>query len=188
MLVILAIVLASTLSVPVKAIDEHVEDDCNVIIETLRPWEDNPTTSFLMIDEGGLSQDLLAEQIIDYARTFLGRPYAHGAKGPKAFDCSGFTSYVFGNFDIDLSPSSSTQYTQGESIPTEEVRPGDLLFFSGRRSGRSGVGHVAMAVDVDENGKITFIHAAIKGGIRYDTYPDGGYYSQRYIGARRVIK
>lgn len=158
---------------------------------------EDPTQSFLLLDDEaknelatldvGNFQDELASQIIDYADRYLGRPYRSGAKGPSAFDCSGFTSYVFRNYDISLSPSSRTQYTQGRKISKDEIRPGDLLFFSGRRGGKT-VGHVALAVDVDENGIVKFIHAASSKGITYDTYPDGGYYSQRFIGARRVIE
>lgn len=138
------------------------------------------------VDETDTYNSQLAEDIIAYAKKYLGRPYRHGAKGPSSFDCSGFTSYVFKQYGITLSPSSKMQATQGEKINTDEVRPGDLLFFGGR-SGGSTVGHVAMAVDVDDNGTITFIHAATSKGISYSKYPDGGYYSKRYLGARRVI-
>jgi len=127
-----------------------------------------------------------AAEVIDYARTFLGKPYRRGGKTPKGFDCSGFTSYIFKNFDISLAASSSAQYRQGHAVDLKDIRPGDLLFFSGR-SARSAVGHVGMAVDVEADGTIIFIHSATSGGIRYDRYPDGGYYSRRYIGARRMI-
>lgn len=163
-------------------------------IENLVSNIDDPTTAFLSLDTGtGISSpmsatsEILAGDIIDYASKFLGRPYRSGAKGPSAFDCSGFTSFVFRNFDISLSPSSRDQYQQGESVSRDEIQPGDLLFFSGRRGGKT-VGHVAMAVSVDDNGTVRFIHASNRGGIRHDVYPDGGYYSQRYIGARRVLK
>lgn len=138
------------------------------------------------INEETLCRERLADQIIDFAGSFLGRPYRRGAKGPKAFDCSGFTSYVFRQFDHKLAASSRTQFNQGEAIDTEDVRPGDLLFFSGRRAGKT-VGHVGIAIEVDESGNISFIHAARTGGIRIDKVQDGGYYSKRYIGARRVI-
>lgn len=165
------------------------------LLENLRPWNEDPTTIFLdMSDSDGAfaiadpDTDRLAGDIIDYARKFLGRPYRRGSKGPSAFDCSGFTSYVFRNFGYSLSASSGDQYTQGRAVSTDEIRPGDLLFFGGRSSGKNRVGHVGMAVDVDpETGAVTFIHAATSGGIRYDRYPDGGYYSRRYIGARRVL-
>lgn len=128
----------------------------------------------------------LANNIIDYAYSFMGRPYRHGSKGPKSFDCSGFTSYIFKEFDKSLNASASTQFLQGTAVDKEDIRPGDLLFFSRRKAGKT-VGHVAIAVSVDDNGKITFIHAARHGGIRLDKYPDSGYYTTRFIGARRVI-
>ena len=36
-----------------------------------------------------------AQQIIRIARTKLGRPWVHGAAGPRAFDCSGLVIYAF---------------------------------------------------------------------------------------------
>lgn len=155
-------------------------------------------SSFLQLDEDALKEiseyfdfqegdSEIAQQIIAYAKNYLGRPYVHGAKGPKAFDCSGFTSFVFKKFDINLSPASRVQATQGSKISKNDVRPGDLLFFSGRGGG-SAVGHVAMVVDVNENGVIKFIHASCSKGISYATYPDGGYYSKRFLHARRVIQ
>ena len=155
----------------------------------MTPVEEDPTTAFINLDNSesySPANNELTGEIIDYATKHLGRPYRSGAKGPSAFDCSGFTSYVFKKFDIALSPSSRTQYTQGRKISLDEVRPGDLLFFAGRRGGKT-VGHVVMAVDVNEDGSIKFIHAATSKGITYGKYPDDGYYSKRYIGARRVI-
>lgn len=129
----------------------------------------------------------LADDIIEYAEKYLGTPYRYGAKGPKAFDCSGFTSYIFGQHGIELNPSSKTQAMQGTELSLDEVQPGDLLFFGGRAGGKT-VGHVAMAVEVDNDGTIKFIHASVSKGISYNTYPDGGYYSKRFLGARRVIE
>lgn len=129
----------------------------------------------------------IVPDMVNYAKRFIGVRYRHGAKGPKSFDCSGFTSYVFKEFGYTLSPSSRAQYQQGSGVSRDQLRPGDLLFFSGRRAGKN-VGHVGMVVDVsDDNKSIRFIHATIGGGVKIDTYPDGGYYSKRYIGARRVL-
>ena len=151
---------------------------------------DDPTNAFVRLDDdsnaGTGYSSVRAEEVIDYASKFLGRPYRRGSGGPKAFDCSGFTSFVFRNFDISLSRSSRDQYGQGVSISRNDIQPGDLLFFAGRRGGKT-VGHVAIATSVNEDGTVDFIHASTTGGIRHDRYPDGGYYSQRFIGARRVL-
>lgn len=190
-----ALLAAAPVSVWADEPEAQGADDYNILNYNLNNEES--TTSFLKLDDEGRNEmldldfinpnDELTADILEYAAKHLGRPYRSGSKGPSAFDCSGFTSYVFKNFGIELSPSSRTQYTQGTKIDTKDIQPGDLLFFGGRRGG-STVGHVALAVDVDENGTVKFIHAATSKGIRYDTFPDGGYYSSRYLGARRVIE
>ncbi len=127
----------------------------------------------------------LVADILNEASQHMGTRYVRGGKTPKGFDCSGFTSYVYRQFGYTLSASSRGQYGQGVEIASEEIRPGDLLFFKGRSS--RSVGHVAIAIDSDpENGEITFIHAAVRGGIRIDRV-SMPYYRKRFLGARRVI-
>ncbi len=173
-------------------VDEHEEIVTILSATTPRAGIEDPTTAMLMLEDGFNCTPLFdhspAQDMIDFAVKHLGKPYRRAGKGPSGFDCSGFTSYVFGQFGYSLSPSSSAQYTQGEPIDIEMVQPGDLLFFSGRRISQSRVGHVAMVVDVDEDsGSVLFIHAANGGGIRYDRYPDAPYYRSRFIGARRML-
>lgn len=132
---------------------------------------------------------LVAENLTEFAATFLGRRYVWGATGPKNFDCSGFTSYVFRNQGIELPRTSRMQYTQGEKVDRSDLKAGDLMFFSSPRSGKGTVGHVGIVVSVDEEtNAVTFIHASTKKGITYQKFPDGGYYSRNYIGAKRVIE
>lgn len=167
-------------------------DNSSSIVEILTANDKfDSTTALLTLDETPSVAPAFshkAEEIIGYASNLLGRPYRRGGKTVKGFDCSGFTSHIFGQFGVRLSASSSTQYLQGESIDIADARPGDLIFFSGRRISTSRVGHVGMIVDVDAaTGKVKFIHSATSGGVKYDTYPDDGYYANRYIGTRRVI-
>ena len=130
----------------------------------------------------------LAGKMVDYASRFLGTRYRRGATGPKAFDCSGFTSYVFRNFGITLDRTSRQQYLQGDKVSLGNLRPGDLLFFSSRSSGRGNVGHVAMVTEVNPDGSCKFIHASSgKGRVTYQTFPDNGYYERNFVGARRIL-
>lgn len=137
-------------------------------------------------EEADAANPLLSE-ITDYAAGFLGTRYRLGASGPSRFDCSGFTSYVFKKFGVALNRDSRSQFLQGEAVESSELRPGDLLFFSSRSSGRGRVGHVAMVVDVNPDGSCTFIHASTKKGVTYQRFPDGGYYQRNYLGAKRII-
>lgn len=137
--------------------------------------------------EPGIDYNEIARQMGDYAANYLGVRYRFGATGPKAFDCSGFTSHVFKNFGLNLNRTSRAQYRQGDKVDISDVKPGDLLFFSGRRVSKR-VGHVGMVVSVDPvTGECEMIHASSSQGIARQKFPDNGYFSRRFIGARRYL-
>lgn len=125
--------------------------------------------------------------MIDHAKSFIGLRYRRGGKTPKGFDCSGFTGYIFRQFGIELNASSRSQYLQGDKIDKESLRPGDLVFFSGRRGGTKTVGHVGMVVEIHGDGTFSFIHSANSSGITISKSTEP-YYRSRYIGGRRVAQ
>lgn len=130
--------------------------------------------------ENPMLDDLLAE-----ARRHIGKPYRSGSKGPSAFDCSGFSSYVYRQFGIKISPASRMQATEGVAVAKDDLRKGDLVFFTSRSSGKN-VGHVGIVVSADNStGKFKFIHASIRG---VKISENEGYYKQRYLFARRIIE
>jgi len=140
-------------------------------------------------DNEDYGEDMQFSQIddmLDEAFSHLGARYRRGMSGPNAFDCSGFTSYVFKNMGIELNRSSRAQYTQGEAVSKDELRTGDLVFFTGS-STRGPIGHVGIVVDVDPiSGSFNFIHASTT-GVRVSNSKER-YYSRRYVGARRVLQ
>ncbi len=124
------------------------------------------------------------EDLMEEAFKHIGARYRSGSKGPGAFDCSGFTSYVYGKMNIQIGASSRDQYARNIPISKSELQTGDLVFFTSPGSGH-GVGHVGIVVDVNPNGTFSFIHASSKEGVKVSQSTDG-YYSRRYVGARRV--
>ncbi len=141
------------------------------------------------VDDFGDFADIeqLQSDLVEYAKKYIGCRYVHGGKGPKVFDCSGYTSYIYRNFGYNISPGSRMQGTQGTRVDISDVQVGDLMFFSGRAGGRT-VGHVGMVVDVDEaTGKLKFIHASCKKGVTVQSFPDGAYYSKHFLHVQRVI-
>jgi peptidoglycan DL-endopeptidase CwlO len=90
-----------------------------------------------------------AQIAVDYALAQVGDAYVYGATGPDAYDCSGLTMASWAQAGVSLSHSSSTQATQGTSIPLSSAQPGDLLFYY------SPISHVGMYIG---NGQI--VHAA----------------------------
>ena len=127
------------------------------------------------------------DDILNQATSLIGSRYRLGSKGPYTFDCSGFTSYVYGQSNIIIGNSSRDQYARNIPIRREEMQAGDLVFFTSPRSGRA-VGHVGIVLDFDPiTNTFTFIHASTKDGVKISHSTDG-YYTRRYVGVRRVAK
>jgi cell wall-associated NlpC family hydrolase len=71
-------------------------------------------------------------KIVAVANAQVGDRYVYGASGPSAFDCSGFTSYVYKKaVGKSLSRSSSAQRTQGRQVSRSNAKPGDLIWTPG---------------------------------------------------------
>ena len=75
------------------------------------------------------SRNNIVDQVINYAYRFRGTPYRYGAMSPRGFDCSGFTSYVFKRFGIELDRSSRGQIFDGVRVKQKDLQPGDIVFF-----------------------------------------------------------
>lgn len=138
-------------------------------------------------DELNLEYDDMAiNGLLDEAMSHIGARYRSGSKGPYAFDCSGFTSYVFRQLGAgNIGASSRDQYARNMPVSRSEMQRGDLVFFTSPRSGRN-VGHVGIVVDVDPiTNTFNFIHASTSEGVKISNSNDG-FYARRFIGVRRV--
>ena len=70
-----------------------------------------------------------------------GKPYVYGASGPRAFDCSGLTSFAFHHAGFGAMPrTAAAQAHFARHISRGQMRRGDLIFFTGR----GGVYHVGL--------------------------------------------
>ena len=102
--------------------------------------------------------------IVKYAIQFKGNPYVSGGTSlTRGADCSGFTQSIYKHFGIKLPRTPSAQAKSGRKVGFNELKPGDLVFYSG--NGGKSVTHVALYIG---GGKI--IHASTpKGGIKIST-------------------
>ena len=74
------------------------------------------------------------------AASHAGKPYRYGAAGPNAFDCSGFTMYVFAQLGVSLPHNSAAQYDAVRRIAKSDLQLGDLVFMrSGGRISHVGI-------------------------------------------------
>ena len=117
-----------------------------------------------------------SSELVNNALSLQGVPYVWGGTSRSGFDCSGFAQYVFKESGIDLPRISYDQYRVGSSVDRAQLQAGDLVFFSTYAAGAS---HVGIYI-----GGGRFIGAANTGVIISDL--NSGYYSSRYLGARRV--
>ena len=125
----------------------------------------------------------LREYISGYAQNFLGIPYHYAGRAPRTgFDCSGFTSYILKEFEVQASASSRTQATQGDKIELENVLPGDLVFFGYRGQVR----HVAMVIECTAEG-IMCVHSTCSRGVIVENISTSKYWRPKILFARDVI-
>ena len=90
---------------------------------------------------------MLRERIIRTAKQYLGTPYRWGGKSPEGIDCSGLCSLVYWLYGIVIFRDSTIRPEYAvHKIPTEQMAPGDLLYFPG---------HMAMYLGNDQ-----YIHSS----------------------------
>lgn len=77
------------------------------------------------------------QAIVDAARSKLGAPYAWGATGPNAFDCSGLTTWAYQQAGKNIPRTSGAQASAGMNVPLSQLQPGDIVAYY---SGASHVG------------------------------------------------
>ena len=135
--------------------------------------EEEEETSSSKSSSSSKKSGTTGEDIVAYAKKFLGYKYVYGASGPNSFDCSGFTSYVYKHFGYSLNRTSGGQRSNGSGVSKSDLEPGDILCFSG---------HVGIYI-----GGNKFIHAANPSkGVIISSLSES-YYVKTYITARRIL-
>lgn len=112
------------------------------VAPTIRTGVDNPPP-----------QIISGDAVIAEAKKWVGSPYLAGGSTPSGFDCSGFTSFVYGNLGISVPRSSSDYWNFGVVVKPEDALPGDILVLEGHVAIYAGNG-----VIVDSSRPGTTVH------------------------------
>ncbi len=125
-----------------------------------------------------------ADEIISYAKKFLGTPYVWGGTNlSRGVDCSGFTYSVMRANGIYLNRTSREQIYNGSRVSKSNLQKGDLVFFDTSGSNNGAISHVGLYIG---NGQ--FIHSASgkKSGVTISSLSES-YYIRTYVSACRVL-
>ena len=120
--------------------------------------------------------------LIEFAKAQLGKAYVYGTAGPSSFDCSGLVYYCYKSvLGITVPRSSAALVSAGVAVDKANLLPGDILLFN---TSGSGISHAGLYIG---DGKM--IHASsgsVMSVVVSDVYT--GYYANRFVAARRVLK
>ncbi len=123
------------------------------------------------------------KKLLEDAKYFKGGKYVWGGTTPKGFDCSGYVQYLYKKHNVNLPRTAWAQSKKGQNVDISNLEKGDLLFFLTDKKRGIPVTHVGIYLG---NGQ--FIHAASKKKGIIISPIHNGYYSNKFVSAKRVIK
>jgi cell wall-associated NlpC family hydrolase len=164
-----------------------INDNSNTIADTLPTVQALPTDTIIKTIEPTITKDTLLnsnvpiDSIVNFAETLIGTPYKYASTNPaEGFDCSGFITYVFNHFNIEV-PRSSIDFTNvGTGILLADAKRGDLILFTGTDSLATSVGHMGIIVS-NKNGNTEFIHSTSGKAYGVVITPLNNYYRKRFV-------
>lgn len=114
------------------------------------------------------------------AERFIGIPYKWGGNNVvEGLDCSGFVKAVYNLCGINLPRTAKEQFSVGIHTNKNEMSEGDLVFFG---NSQHDITHVGIYV-----GRGYIVHAPKRGDVVKKSALDNGYFSKKFVGARRYF-
>lgn len=133
--------------------------------------------AILTDQEVELVKDTALYSFID---SWIGTPYAYGGSTKDGIDCSSFTCRLMNDiFNLSIPRTAKEQYDACVRVHKENLREGDLVFFSTEGS-RRGVSHVGVYLGNDY-----FVHSSTSSGVMISNL-DEDYFSTRFISGGRL--
>ena len=144
--------------------------------------EENVSVNNKTEETGAVVTSSKGQEIVEYAKQYLGCKYVYGGAGPSTFDCSGLTMYVYKHFGVNLPHGATSQSKSGTYVAKSDLQPGDIVFFKDYET-MVGIGHCGIYI-----GDGNFIHASSGSGycVKISTLLSGSY-NTRYETARRYL-
>lgn len=127
-----------------------------------------------------------AEELVRYAKTMVGKPYAYANTPELGFSNSGFVNYVYNHFGIGVPKYAPSFITVGQNVKVEDVSEGDIILFSKEDEVKKAVYQIGIVVSA-KGEPISFIHASSGKINGVGVTPLSAYYQRKVMGFRRVF-
>ena len=124
----------------------------------------NEAIKFSPLEEAAANSSRIRNSLVNYALQFVGNPYVWGGTSlTNGCDCSGFTMQIMKEYGVSLPHYSGSQAQMGTKVTSDNMRPGDLIFYA---NSSGTINHVAIYIG---NGQI--VHAASRrSGIKISSW------------------
>ena len=145
--------------------------------------DENQSSNPIVKETPLIQSSYTGEDVVAKAEEYLGVPYLWGGFTPVGFDCSGLIQYVYKQLGITLERTTYYQVHQGIIVDRNDLKPGDLIFFTTNDNDPNDISHVGIY-----KGNDLFIQAPQPGDYVRVSNLNSAYYSNRYYVAKRIIK
>ncbi len=122
--------------------------------------------------------------VIQTARSYTGTPYRYGGTTRAGMDCSALVYHSYYAVGISMPRISTDQSKMGKSIRTNDIKPGDVLFFATGKK-KKQVTHSGIVTETSR-GDVRFIHSSTSLGVSED-FLSNNYWSKAFLFARRIL-
>jgi len=120
------------------------------------------------------------QNMISFAKQFLGVPYKWAGVSPTGFDCSGFIYYVLKENGMPYGRTNVSGYWYNNTSfqKVTNSKPGDLIFFQNTYT--YGPSHIGIMLNKNE-----FIQAGSSTGVTISNINDS-YWKKHFLGYKRI--
>lgn len=130
-------------------------------------YDDMTQEEWLQLYQNAPSTGVTREEFINYAVSQHFN-YQYGSKNPSSgsLDCSGFTSYIYKQYGIEIGEGTAMQFENTRAISPSDAKAGDLVFKQDPTS--NGINHVGIYLEDYADGR--YVHCASSTGTVVNNY------------------